>query len=201
MEYLIELYFVHADFSLTPLLVIEFSLNHKNLYYIYKYLNSVLIVKNSTGQRILLYDPWIKINFLSEVPTVKVNLHLAKANTKANFFFFLWIQTHPYTGSLGILGKCNYMWRFVNSLNLYSDINISFLIIWRIQVLSVGPPILGFWKCDNIYPECKMWASTKTPANLQKTSIAADCFDTNTFSSIGGIRTHATVCSIGRLRY
>ena len=49
MEYLAELLFIHSDFPLTPLLTNDFSLYHKNLYYIYIHANSVLIVKNSNG--------------------------------------------------------------------------------------------------------------------------------------------------------
>ena len=41
--------FVHSHFSLTPLLTNDFSLNHKNFYYICLYVNSVLIVKNSNA--------------------------------------------------------------------------------------------------------------------------------------------------------
>ena len=40
---------MHFYFSLTPLLTNDFSLYHKNLYYIYIHANSVLIVKNSNG--------------------------------------------------------------------------------------------------------------------------------------------------------
>ena len=53
MEYLPQLFLAHSDFSLTPLTLNikdntkDFSLNHKNFYYIYMYVNSVLIVKNS----------------------------------------------------------------------------------------------------------------------------------------------------------
>ena len=45
MKYIDELFFVHSDFSLTPLLTSYFSLNHKHFYYIYMYVNSVLIFK------------------------------------------------------------------------------------------------------------------------------------------------------------
>ena len=37
-----ELFLIHSDFSLTPLLTSDFSLNHKNLYQIYMQANSVL---------------------------------------------------------------------------------------------------------------------------------------------------------------
>ena len=47
MEYLAVMFFIHSDFSLTPLLTNDFSLNHENFYYIYMLVNSVLIVKNS----------------------------------------------------------------------------------------------------------------------------------------------------------
>ena len=39
MEYLAELFFVHSDFSLSPLLTYDFQdnqLNHKKFYYIYR---------------------------------------------------------------------------------------------------------------------------------------------------------------------
>ena len=45
MESLGELFFIHSDFSLTSLLTNDYSLNHKNFYYV----NSVFIVKNSTS--------------------------------------------------------------------------------------------------------------------------------------------------------
>ena len=41
-EKMAELFFIHSDFSLTPLLINDFSLNHKNLYYIHIHANSVL---------------------------------------------------------------------------------------------------------------------------------------------------------------
>ena len=56
MEDLAELYFVHPDFSLTPVLTNDFSLNHKNFYYIYMHLNSLLIVKNLTVWRRVLIE-------------------------------------------------------------------------------------------------------------------------------------------------
>ena len=42
MEYLAELFFDHFDFSRTPLLTNDFSLNHRNLYQICMQVNSVL---------------------------------------------------------------------------------------------------------------------------------------------------------------
>ena len=42
MKKMAELFFIHSDFSLTPLLINDFSLNHKNLYYIHMHANSVL---------------------------------------------------------------------------------------------------------------------------------------------------------------
>ena len=47
MEYFVELFFIHSDFSLKQLLTNDFSLNRNSFFYIYMYVNSVLIMKNS----------------------------------------------------------------------------------------------------------------------------------------------------------
>ena len=51
MEYLAELSFIHSDFSLTPLITNDLSLNYKNFCCFCKYVNSLLIVKNSNTRR------------------------------------------------------------------------------------------------------------------------------------------------------
>ena len=42
MEYLAEQFFIHSNFSLTPLSTDDILMNHKCFYYIYMYVNSVL---------------------------------------------------------------------------------------------------------------------------------------------------------------